>query len=90
MCHVAGERAGSLGLTLMRFFSKGTRSRMTPDPNHVWTERLSRILPGCCDLRGLGSDAPEKMATLWLHFGVCILLHAGGMLAGGADHCGGG
>lgn len=68
------------------FFLPGQRSEGTPDHSHVWTKCISRIFPGCGDLCNCGPVAPKKMAKVWLHSGVCFLLHAGGMLAGGADH----
>lgn len=90
MCHVAGQGAELLSPTLIHFFLKRKIRQGTPNPSHVWTQCISRILPGCCHLCGLSSNTPSKMSTVELHFGVCIHFHACGMLARGADHCGGG
>lgn len=69
------------------FFLPGQRSEGTLDRSHDWTERISRIFLGSSGLCSRGPLAAEQMAKAWLHCGVCFLLHAGGMLAGGADHC---
>ena len=62
----------------------------TADVSHVWTQRISRILRGRRGLRSLSSNAPQEMAEVELHDRVRLCFHAGGMSAGGADHCGGG